>query len=343
MTAPTISRSGQGPDDTQATTATAGTDHLPTTMRAAMPNPGPSSAGQDSRTGQGISGGQGATAGAGTDTAATNAYSAPIKNTSLPPHFPADHHRSDAQSAHVGGDQTGPGDGQGRTDSQLFDAASGPSSSATPARDESAPNHVSPGVADPQTGSAERCQSASDDQRLRAALADPTLATLAAVVDDLEETRKANANRLGHLTRSGADVDGVERGLGLPEDHDAVKRMTDVNNGIAEMEHKAVLNTKRAMRQPALHNWYKTQNGVGDKQIARLLAIIGDPYWNVTDDEPRTVSQLWQYCGHGDPARSKKKKGQRVQHAPEAKMRVWNIAASLLKAGIRDKEPVTEW
>ncbi len=37
---------------------------------------------------------------------------------------------------------------------------------------------------------------------------------------------------------------------------------------------------------------------MGEKQAARLLAAIRDPYWNDLHDRPRTVSELWAYAGY---------------------------------------------
>lgn len=167
-------------------------------------------------------------------------------------------------------------------------------------------------------------------------LADPFLALAAEIVSDLEENRKANANRLGFLTRSGEDADGVERGLGMDERHPDVARLSALVGMLADAEHQAVLNLNRRVRQHPLGPWIKEQKGVGDKQAARLLAIVGDPYVNMQTGQPRTVSQLWSYCGHGDPSRRRSKGMSQADlfamGSPEAKMRVWNIAASCLKA-----------
>lgn len=41
----------------------------------------------------------------------------------------------------------------------------------------------------------------------------------------------------------------------------------------------------------------KRHKGIGEKQLARLLAVIGDPYFNDLHQRPRTVSELWAYTG----------------------------------------------
>jgi hypothetical protein len=75
---------------------------------------------------------------------------------------------------------------------------------------------------------------------------------------------------------------------------------------LAKVEADAVKNLQRQMRHHPLYGWAKAQRGVGDKQVARLLALIGDPYvrpeivredGTVLPEGPRTVSALWAYCG----------------------------------------------
>ena len=128
-------------------------------------------------------------------------------------------------------------------------------------------------------------------------LADPLLALLADVLDDLERTRIANENRLRQLTRDEVDADGELRGLGLPMEMPQVVALAAIVSGIGKLEHEAELNLKRALRKHPLGPWIKVTNGIGEKQGARLLAVIGDPYWNTLYDRPRTVSELWAYCG----------------------------------------------
>lgn len=87
------------------------------------------------------------------------------------------------------------------------------------------------------------------------------------------------------------------------------------------VEHEAKLLLGRVYRRvvpPELRAWQADSPGVGPHLFARLLGHLGDPcistphYWEGTGTnrtlmvEParlRTVGQLWQYCGHGAPAR----------------------------------------
>lgn len=128
-------------------------------------------------------------------------------------------------------------------------------------------------------------------------LLDPALALAADVLDDIERVRIANANRLQILTRSAEDSDGEVRGFGLDESHPDVARLAAMVELLAKVEHDAELNLGRMMRRHPLHAWIKAQRGIGDKQGARLLAAIGDPYINSSTGLPRTVSALWAYCG----------------------------------------------
>jgi hypothetical protein len=139
-----------------------------------------------------------------------------------------------------------------------------------------------------------------------ASLSDPALEMAAAVLDDLERVKNANANRLRQLTRSVEDSDGELRGFGLDETHPDVARLAAMVDALVKLEHYAELNLKRALRKHPLHGWVKSMRGVGEKQAARLLAVIGDPYIRPAltradgtelPEGPRTVSALWAYCG----------------------------------------------
>lgn len=119
----------------------------------------------------------------------------------------------------------------------------------------------------------------------------------------------------------------------------------------------AETNLGKAMRQsfretaPHIHQWVIDTPGVGEHLMARLLGAIGDPrialphHWEgegtdrvLIEDEPyeRTVSQLWAYCGIGDPTR-KRRKGMTPEEAaalgnPRAKMICRLLAESAMKA-----------
>jgi hypothetical protein len=165
---------------------------------------------------------------------------------------------------------------------------------------------------------------------------------MALSVDDLEGVRIASENRFRALTRDEADSDGEIRGFGLTEDVPEVKQQRAVVDGLIALEHQAVLNLNRQVRKHPLWTRYaREQKGIGEKQFARLLAVIGDPYWNDLHGRPRTVSELWAYTGlhvihaGGEDAPGvapKRTKGQKSNWNEEARKRVWVITGSVLKA-----------
>jgi hypothetical protein len=194
-------------------------------------------------------------------------------------------------------------------------------------------------------------------------LADPILALAADVLGDLEKVRIANENRLRQLTRSEEDSDGETRGFGLDLVNPAVSRLAALIRAmkcdsvvVVELtgekvgkpkgcclEHDAERNLVKMLAGHPLGPWMAAQKGIGSKQGARLLAAIGDPYIRpeiVREDgtvelsRPRTVSELWAYCGL-KPGQ-KRQRGVKANWSAAAKMRVWNIAGSMLKAGNRE-------
>jgi hypothetical protein len=158
-------------------------------------------------------------------------------------------------------------------------------------------------------------------------LADPLLALAADVLDDIETVRIANENRLRQLTRVGLDKDGKERGFGLTIEHPDVARLAAIVAGflctsdvVLELgipkgprrslgcclEHDAERNLHQKIKLHPLNPWMRAQKGIGEKQGARLLAAIGDPYirpemtysdGRVEPSRPRKISELHAYCG----------------------------------------------
>lgn len=138
--------------------------------------------------------------------------------------------------------------------------------------------------------------SAVADTQTASALLDPVLALAADTLDDLERVRIATQNR----ARSLVQVFGIE---GTAQ-HAAVVGLVA---GLEKLEHDAELTLKRTLRKHPLGLWIKATVGIGEKQGARLLAAIGDPYirpeitradGTVEPSRPRTVSELWALCGY---------------------------------------------
>jgi hypothetical protein len=155
------------------------------------------------------------------------------------------------------------------------------------------------------------------------------LRTLGSLLDDLELARIQNGNRIGALQR---------------EFGDALPQLLVIDQQVQAVEHTAELELVRMWRAHPLAPWAKNYRGLGEKSIARLIAVIGDPNLRPTENgyEPRTVAQLRAYCGHGDPNRSHKRKGMTQAELfkagnPEAKKRVYLIAEAMLKAGNREE------
>lgn len=191
------------------------------------------------------------------------------------PQHPERHDYPDSQRIRALGSNTS-GQGQSAPDSQRSTALVGSSSAA-------AANAVP-----------------LSDHAPRPSLFDPTLFMLASLLDDIEGIRKANGNRTRILTATEPDEDGVMRGFGLDAAHPTVATLQALGTQLDALEHGAILALNRAMRAHPLAPFQKRAKGVGEKQLARLLAAVGDPYLRTMPDgttQPRTVSQLWAYCG----------------------------------------------
>jgi hypothetical protein len=176
-------------------------------------------------------------------------------------------------------------------------------------------------------------------------LVDYTLQMCADVVDDLEKIKIANENRLRTLT-----TPRDQHGHGMSLDHPDVKRLADIVAALSAAEHQAVLNLQRSMRKHPLGPFVKNSKGIGEKQAARLLASIRDPYWNDLHNRPRKLRELYRFCGmdvvntsaHYRPDGQKpcgagvapsKQRGEKVHWSPDARMRLWLIASKCVMVG----------
>lgn len=192
-----------------------------------------------------------------------------------------------------------------------------------------APNVDPPGATRPST------------PRSTTPLVDRTLAVMAELLNDLEELRKANANRLKVMTRVGADKDGKNRGWELPEDNPAVVAISEMVDTLTRVEARAQRELEKMLKNSPLGPWVAAQHGLGLKTIARLLAAIGDPYIRpemtyeidgetvVEPERPRMVSELVSYVGCRPGQR--RQKGERTNWNPTARMRLHNIVEPVKK------------
>lgn len=170
----------------------------------------------------------------------------------------------------------------------------------------------------------------------RAGLLDPGLFHAAAQLDNVEALRMAVENRLRQATRAVEDSDGKLRGLGLAEDDPVVESSRQMLAGLMELERSATKVLERVMKRHPLGEWQRSRVGVGAKQLARLLASIGDPYWNLKDDCPRRVSQLWSYCGErvsDQGVAVRRRKLERPNWSTAAKSKVFLVAESAVRSG----------
>lgn len=143
-------------------------------------------------------------------------------------------------------------------------------------------------------------------------------------LDDVERVRIATENRVRSLEQVKANA--IPPGL-MTFWHEQVAAMQRLEAG-------ATGQLTRAMRQHPLNPWVESMIGVGHKQLARLLSATGDPTSYIDPEEgyiERTLGMFRQYCGHGDPLRSSKRRGEQIEFSPEAKKRIWLIASSCIK------------
>ena len=187
--------------------------------------------------------------------------------------------------------------------------------------------------------------------RLAYPIADPMLFTLAQTLQEYETLRIAEEHRLRIFSTPSdvPDEDGVCRGFGYAEDSNEVQVVKGLIDPLKDLEHRTVLSLQKRMRVNPIWPYFKDVKGVGEKTLARLMACIGDPYLRPLDDgsyEPRTVSQLWAYCGmhtmpnkDGEIIAAKRMKGVQANWNTEAKTRLFLLSQNLLRQGIRkDKD-----
>lgn len=132
-------------------------------------------------------------------------------------------------------------------------------------------------------------------------------------------------------------------------DPDQVSALLDGMDSVEKALRRKMIRTFRSAF-PELARWAKDTPGIGEHTIARLCGAVGDPciarphHWDGTGKERtlvadppywRTVSQLWAYCGVGDPTR-KPRKGMTAEDAfalgnPRAKVIIHMAAESAMK------------
>ena len=164
------------------------------------------------------------------------------------------------------------------------------------------------------------------------------LRVLAGTLDDLQQMRIMTGNRIAAAERKYGDA--------LPHLYEALDPLVDA-------EHRAELMLKRVWRSHALAPWAKSVPGCGEKLIARLVAVIGEPslravghwavaegesarVWVVDGYEERSAAELLAYCGHGDPLRTGRRSGMTREEVlkqgnPAAKLAAWKLGYQFMR------------
>lgn len=275
----------------------------------------------------------------------TTADSMPIFDASGRAQTPTvDHVKSDAQGGNVDSGSTTPDQtiSPAETESSTSDraqtspttkkhAASNdrPSSATqTPATDQEASGYQSVAVGSGPRKPEQANDVATTKQRLPV-LVSRELAVLAERVHALEEFRKACANQHRALIDTKPHKDGKRRGQHLPTDHPVAISSAGIVGDIKVIEDQFVKLLAKEVKRSPLGPWIKSQHGLGEKTIARLLGAIGDPYWNDLHGRPRTVSELWSFCGYRPGTR--RAKGDQLRYSPDAKMRAHVVIEPIIK------------
>lgn len=164
-------------------------------------------------------------------------------------------------------------------------------------------------------------------------------------LDDVEEIRIRLENRIRSLTRTEPDSDGATPGPMLDEEHPDVARLLAMLENVQAQEHDAELYLRTIFRRHPLYAWAKAQKGIGEKQGARLLAAIGDPFMRpeietedgITEEaRPRRgPDELKAYCGMDvrDGQAPIRRRGVKANWNAKARMRLYLVAASCVKTG----------
>lgn len=253
---------------------------------------------------------------------------AAMPSEGTPGHKLAVGHRSfDTHGRHADGNTIAPGQRHGDTQTR---SAGGdtltPGQPATAAQTSCAGGHLDAGQSTPDAH-ADRARvntlttgqlGRDTQQHIAGGNTSQELLFHAEFLDDMERVRIATENRARSMDAAGVD----------PAVYDEQVK------ALAAIEHQATLHLKRAMRRHPLGPWVKRTAGIGEKQGARLIAAIGDPYWNAADDRPRRgPAEFWAYCGYAPS--QKRRKGVKSNWNATAKMRAFLCAEAAVKAGVR--------
>lgn len=180
----------------------------------------------------------------------------------------------------------------------------------------------------------------------------------ARLAEDIEKYRKAARNQLRILTlpTDVPDEDGVCRGMGAPLDSPAVAPLVAFLARLDESEKEVKRSLEKSFKKDSpLAQVVADTHGLGVPMVVKLLGVIGDPYIKPAQvdletgelleaERPRTLSELFAYCGVAPHTR--KKKGVKCTYNPLAQSTLWNMAEAVQKipAGKSElKDTWTKW
>lgn len=154
---------------------------------------------------------------------------------------------------------------------------------------------------------------------------------------ELYGVKQAAANRRGVLVEADKKKEKMLRCLpALPDPAPAARSIIILDGIIKATDHELDQVKKeitRLVKRHPLGPWVASMSGVGEVSVGRLLGLVGDAYWNFSTDSPRTVSQLWAYCGlHVVAGRApRRQKGVQSNWNTEAKTILYLLAEIAMK------------
>lgn len=145
------------------------------------------------------------------------------------------------------------------------------------------------------------------------------LALASKKLDALEASRKALASLHRSLERNGV------------LDPDTLGEILGISKELKRREYRPRKDIEILMLDHPLAAWIEATPGIGGLGVGRLIAALGPggvTYNAAHGRERRGCGELLQFCGHGDPERSRLRRGQKIAYSPTAKMRTYLIAES---------------
>jgi hypothetical protein len=123
----------------------------------------------------------------------------------------------------------------------------------------------------------------------------------AAFYEDLQNTRIALSHRIGVMAKQNKKeklwltLSPGERAVAVAMIEDFEEAKAETQRLEAMVERKLV----KAMKGHPLAGFIKATPGLGLASVARLLAQIKNPSWHSAENRPRTLDELYSYCGMG--------------------------------------------